>query len=1202
MTQDASFSYVNEQACRSLGYTREELLQLKLWDVDPVYPTTSWAAIWEQWRVSRSGGSDHLETLHRRKDGTIFPVEISTQHIWFDEQELHVAVAKDITERKQMEAALRESEKRYRTIVETAQEGIWLIDNQGITTYANPKMAEMLGITADEIHGRSMYDFMDDAGRREAQHNLQRRSQGIREKHEFRLKDKTGNDVWTLMATNPIMDDQGTFVAALAMVTNVTERKQMQQSLEANEERFRLSVRVGQIGIFDHDHLSNTVYWSPEHRAIYGWGLDEPVPLGAGREHVHPEDLERVDKAVRLAWDPAGDGAFDVEYRIIDRQGAVHWLSIRSRTWFEGEDASRHPVRTIGAVSDITELKQMQEALRLSEERYRMISQLFSDYAYSYKVNPDLSYELEWVTEDALARITGIQRHEFGNTIDNYHPDDLLRRQHDVQEMLTGKAHEKDYRIYNKWGEMKWVHIGRYPIWDETQRRVVRFYGVVKDITESKLAEARLFESEQMLQNVLDNIPIRVFWKDVNSRILGCNQPFAEDLGYSTDTQLIGRTNLELMQNPTAVMRKQVEQYEQDDRQVIASGVPRIGYEEPQWRADGQLYWLRTSKVPLHNAEGRIIGVLGTYEDITERKRMLEMMRESEERLQQAVRVGNIGIFDHDHRTNAVYWSAEECRIWDLEPGTPASLTFAYERMYPDDRERVLKQAALATSPGGDGLFDVEHRILDSKGAVRWISLRAQTLFEGDGQQRRALRTIGATIDITERKHTEESLKRYNQRVSILREIDHRILLADSPDKLADTILEQLIQLIPCDWASIVIFNDEITEERIIALKHVANTNVNVDDSYKVIPDMSLGQLKLGRSIIVDDITGTKPPYANIAKIWLAEGMHAAMGIPLVVQGRLAGVLALAAVGIGFFTSEYLQIAEEIGTQIAIALHQSSLKREITRYNEELERRVDERTAELAEANEEIKNFAYIVSHDLRAPLVNLKGFSGELRAAVKQVSEECDQLVEHINPARREALLRSLKEDIPEALQFIESSVSSMDGFTKAILKLSRLGRLHLELVKVDTRLIVEKILAALNYQMNQRSVKLIIGDLPLVMADYVSIEQIFGNILSNAVAYLTSERPGTIEISAEQNDNQTLFSIRDNGRGIAPEDMDKVFAPFRRAGRQDVPGEGMGLAYVQTLVRRHGGRIWCESQLGVGTTFKFLIPHNPTVEINSR
>jgi signal transduction histidine kinase len=139
----------------------------------------------------------------------------------------------------------------------------------------------------------------------------------------------------------------------------------------------------------------------------------------------------------------------------------------------------------------------------------------------------------------------------------------------------------------------------------------------------------------------------------------------------------------------------------------------------------------------------------------------------------------------------------------------------------------------------------------------------------------------------------------------------------------------------------------------------------------------------------------------------------------------------------------------------------------------------------------------------------------------------------------------------------------------------------------------LVQATLETLAHQIEQRQVRVTVGLLPELVADRTSLEQILGNILNNAILYLEPGRPGEIEITGERNGDETIFRIRDNGRGIAPEDMDKVFAPFRRAGRQDIPGEGMGLAYVQTLVRRHDGRIWCESEPGVGTTFSFALPH---------
>jgi PAS domain S-box-containing protein len=247
--------------------------------------------------------------------------------------------------------------------------------------------------------------------------------------------------------------------------------------------------------------------------------------------------------------------------------------------------------------------------------------------------------------------------------------------------------------------------------------------------------------------------------------------------------------------------------------------------------------------------------------------------------------------------------------------------------------------------------------------------------------------------------------------------------------------------------------------------------------------------------------------------------------------------------------------------------------------------------AELEQANEEVKQFAYIVSHDLRAPLTNLRGFSEELNYALEVIGSAMDKALPHLEEKQRLAVTTALQEEVPEALSFIGSSVTRMDDFINAVLKLSRLGRRELnpELLNMDA--LVQAALQTLAYQIEERQVSVTVGPLPEVVADRASMEQILGNLLGNAVKYLDPDRPGEIEISGERGRGETILRVRDNGRGIAEEDMDKVFAPFRRAGRQDVPGEGMGLPYVQTLVRRHGGRIWCESELGVGTKFTFTL-----------
>jgi signal transduction histidine kinase len=263
-----------------------------------------------------------------------------------------------------------------------------------------------------------------------------------------------------------------------------------------------------------------------------------------------------------------------------------------------------------------------------------------------------------------------------------------------------------------------------------------------------------------------------------------------------------------------------------------------------------------------------------------------------------------------------------------------------------------------------------------------------------------------------------------------------------------------------------------------------------------------------------------------------------------------------------------------------------------------MEERLQRYAADLERSNEEVKNFAYIVAHDLRVPLVNLKGYSSELRTALGVIGANLDAALPHLAQEKQTEVAIALHEDVPEALEFIINSVSRMDSFINAVLLLSRLGRRYLKPESLDMTTLIQPIVETMAHQIQERGITLTVAPLPEVIADRTSMEQIMGNILGNAVKYLDPERPGQIEVTAQANGAETTFRIRDNGRGVAADDMEKVFAPFRRAGKQDTPGEGMGMAYVQTLVRRLGGRIWCESEIGKGTTFTFTISNisNPS------
>ena len=294
--------------------------------------------------------------------------------------------------------------------------------------------------------------------------------------------------------------------------------------------------------------------------------------------------------------------------------------------------------------------------------------------------------------------------------------------------------------------------------------------------------------------------------------------------------------------------------------------------------------------------------------------------------------------------------------------------------------------------------------------------------------------------------------------------------------------------------------------------------------------------------------------------------------------------------------NELLEVEEQVVSDQSVKLEQALRELDLRIQQLKLtEKQMQRYAAELERANEDVKQFAYIVSHDLRAPLVNLKGFTAELKSALEVLEGPMTSVLSQLSEEQRQKATEALQQDIPEALDFIDSSATRMDNFVTAILKLSRIGRRELKFESVNPTEIVESVLKGLAHQIAARDVKVTVGPLPEVIVDRTALEQIMGNILSNAVNYLEPSRAGEIEIIGEKDEIETRFSIRDNGRGIPKEDMDKVFAPFRRAGKQDIKGEGMGMAYVQTMVRRHGGSIRCESELDVGTTFIMTLSNHP-------
>ena len=309
-----------------------------------------------------------------------------------------------------------------------------------------------------------------------------------------------------------------------------------------------------------------------------------------------------------------------------------------------------------------------------------------------------------------------------------------------------------------------------------------------------------------------------------------------------------------------------------------------------------------------------------------------------------------------------------------------------------------------------------------------------------------------------------------------------------------------------------------------------------------------------------------------------AQSVHAELLLLVVLSSSV--LVALLAAGAFLLVRRYA--ADLDRSQAALKLMNAGLEDEVGR-----------RTADLTRANEEIQRFAYIVSHDLRAPLVNVLGFTSELdalRGDLATFLREVATAAPHLVTADRRA---AIEIEFPEALGFIRSSTQKMDRLINAILKLSREGRRTLKPETIDVAALVRTQGESLSHQLSAKGAGLVIeGSLPPLVSDRLAVEQIFSNLLENAVKYLAPARPGRVVVTGRAEGALLRYDVADNGRGVDPKDFERIFDLFRRSGEQDTPGDGIGLATVQNLARRLGGSVAVRSEPGRGSTFSVTLP----------
>lgn len=681
----------------------------------------------------------------------------------------------------------------------------------------------------------------------------------------------------------------------------------------------------------------------------------------------------------------------------------------------------------------------------------------------------------------------------------------------------------------------------------------VGLIGVFTDITERKRAEQALRESEQKFKMLSEQslLGIEVIQDDLIKYV---NHAFCDISGYSKD-EVMNWKPCEYAKLLHPDNREFIMEQARKKQSGASDVIPH--YQFKVVTKSGETKWVDLySRTVLY--EGRNAD-LAVFIDITERKHAEQALQESEERFRcfsdaafEAIVIHEGGILTS---ANDQYYKMFGYKPEELIGKRALSLTVA-----PEAVESIKREIAT----GGVGPYETVG--LKKDGTKFPIEIRVR---EWQYEERKV--RVAAMMDITERKRAQEMLQRYNQRLMILRQIDRNILLARSPKEIVNVVLKHIRGLVPCWMASVALYEQNTDE--IVILASDVNGNTLIQPGMRIPAPVDWVTRMLTENYdLVADVSALPEQISPAVRLVLDEGIRSYLTTSLVVEGNLIGELLLSSRTLSAFSEEDLEIAGEIANQLAIAIHQARMKVQIERHTAELEERVAQRTAELQNINAELQAFTYSVSHDLKAPLRGIDGYSRLL-------------LLDHAD---------KLDEEGRKFLHTIRNATQQMNQLIDDLLAYSRLERRAMRIGKVDARSLIEMVIAERANELQDRQVTISMAiSCETVTAEAEGLLAALRNLLENALKFSRDFIAPRIEIGARETDETCILWVRDDGIGFDMQYHDRIFEIFQRLHRaEDYPGTGIGLAIVRRIMQRMGGRVWADSTPGHGSTFYLEVP----------
>lgn len=687
---------------------------------------------------------------------------------------------------------LRVSHQRYEETVASAPVGIFREDASGHCVMVNPRCLELCGLTSEKVLGSPWQTALHPQDRSQAVSGWSKAvAAGQSFKGEYRFLHPDGVVKWVYVQATPELDAQGQVTGYCGTLIDISDRKRAEQTLQASEARQRAILATIPDFLFCVDgqglyrevvNYRHGLTIFPQDLDPVGYAMHDVLPTAVADRQMHylqqaltTGELQTFDQVL-----PHGDRIRHEEVRVIQSDADEVLFMVRDITDRKNAEQQLQNLLAGTAAETGTDFfpvlaKHLAEALgvdhalvaELGDEGGELHSLAFwSDGA----LQPAIHYNpmgtlCEFVLNDG--------RYECDDLVAHFSDDlpDLARIFEATSYLGIALENSEGVAIGVLWvmnrnpiqnsqrvEDIMRVFAARAAAELERQRASSSLEQLNQEL-ENRVQErtAELQERKRFLQTVLDAFPLSVFWKDVNSVYLGCNRRFLQDAGLQFAHEVIGKTDYDLVWGET-----NAEAYRADDQAVIASKTAKLDIVEPLLQANGQRIWIETNKIPLRNAEGEVLGVLGTYHDITARQEAEERLRQLSDRLDLAVSSAHIGIWEWDLKQDKLFWDR---RMYELYNCLPEQQELNFKTwnncLHPDDQEMARKLCEAASR--GEANYDTEFRVVGPEHSIRFLKSNALLQWDKQGDPQRM---IGLNYDITHQKEVELELLKTNQELA----------------------------------------------------------------------------------------------------------------------------------------------------------------------------------------------------------------------------------------------------------------------------------------------------------------------------------------------------------------------------------------------------------------------------------------------------